>query len=156
MSAGESLTSLFSALGKSGRHIVILIDEYDCQLCACRSDPESYERFRKEISSLFEIMKGQECVRFLCVTGVTRLKETAVFSDEPEIRDVSYESDLACIAGFTPEETGKYYAEHISFAAALRKGMPGGPVSDEERGRLLQRLSAEYGGFCFGQTADRN
>ena len=155
MSAGESLTSLFSALGKSGRHIVILIDEYDCQLCACRSDPESYERFRKEISSLFEIMKRQECVRFLCVTGVTRLKETAVFSDEPEIRDVSYESDLACIAGFTPEETGKYYAEHISFAAALRKGMPGGPVSDEERGRLLQRLSAEYGGFCFGQTADR-
>ena len=74
------LNSLLSELRKQNKQIVILIDEYDCQLTANINNKELYEKFRTALRNIYGCLKDQAAIKFLAVTGVTRLKDTTIFS----------------------------------------------------------------------------
>lgn len=148
----ELMFDLLKALNELNLKTVILIDEYDTQLTANINNPELYEKFRKEIRNLYGIMKGDPCIRFLGVTGVTRLKDVSVFSAGSDILDVSYASEVAKITGFTREDFKKYYIDYINLAVSLDKGIREEQVTAEQREELLDRLAEEYNGYCFDET----
>ena len=147
--ANECLISLFSALDDSRQQIVILIDEYDCQIAANINEPETYEKFRSLLRDLYGIIKGKDCVHFFCITGVTRLKDMSIFSVGYDISDMSYNSAVSAITGFTREEIRKYYADYIDRVLYFWKGIPEEKVTEENRNELLDRLAEEYNGYCF-------
>lgn len=132
----ELMFDLLKALNELNLKTVILIDEYDTQLTANINNPELYEKFRKEIRNLYGIMKGDPCIRFLGVTGVTRLKDVSVFSAGSDILDVSYASEVAKITGFTREDLKKYYIDYINLAVSLDKGIREEQVTAEQREEL--------------------
>lgn len=149
---GACLISLFRELDKARRSIVILIDEYDAQLAANLDNEEQYILFQKNIRDLYSVLKGKRSIRFLGVTGVTRLKDVSIFSVGSDIVDASYASEVSTITGFTRAEIRQYYADYIDLAVSLEKGIPAEMVTEEQRNALLDRLAAEYDGYCFDET----
>ena len=145
----EVMFDLLKALNEHGIRIVILIDEYDSQLAANINDPELYEKFRIQLRNLYGVMKDDPSIRFLGITGVTRLKDVSIFSAGSDIKDLSYYKPVSAIAGFTREEIRKYYTDYIDLAVSLEKGKPQEQVTESERDELLDRLSEEYDGYCF-------
>ena len=147
----RSAKSLFSSLRLKGVSVVILIDEYDAQLTANINNPDMYERYRISLRELYGVIKGEPCIRFLGVTGVTRLKDVSIFSVGSDILDMSYEADVSTITGFTREEIRTYYMDYLNLAVSTDKGIPQEQVTEEQREKLLDRISEEYNGYCFDE-----
>ena len=145
----RSAKSLFSSLRLKGVSVVILIDEYDAQLTANINNPDMYERYRISLRELYGVIKGEPCIRFLGVTGVTRLKDVSIFSVGSDILDKSYSSPVSTITGFTREEIRKYYIDYIDLAVSLDKGISEEQVTEQQRDELLSKLAVEYDGYCF-------
>ena len=147
-----SLFELLHVLNDHEIMIVILIDEYDAPLRANLNNTELYEKFRAEIHNLSCVMKGDHCIQYLCIAGVTRFMDpTSAFSGT-DVYDESYDSSAAGIAGFTREELVKYFRGSIDCAVSSSKGIPEEDVTDEQREELLDSLSEECGGYCFDET----
>ncbi len=146
----DSLGGLFDALEE--QRIVILIDEYDCQLTANINNPELYNKFQETIRNFYAVIKGKKVIKFLGITGVTRLKDVSIFSVGSDIKDVSYYSDLATLIGFTREEIKKYYIDYINLTASIQNNIALELVTEEQREEVLDRLALEYNGYCFDES----
>lgn len=73
------MSELFDLLEINKVKIVILIDEYDAQLAANINNPELYECFRTAIREFYCVIKDELLIKFIGITGVTRLKDVSVF-----------------------------------------------------------------------------
>ncbi len=146
-----SMMNLLEQARLQDKSIVILIDEYDCQLTANINNPELYNKFQESIKSLYAVIKGQEAIKFLGITGVTRLKDVSIFSVGSDINDATYDHRIATITGFTREEIKKYYIDYINLTAAIQNNISQELVTDAQREEVLDRLALEYNGYCFDQ-----
>ena len=149
--SADCLLSLFDQLEIVGKSIVILIDEYDNQLTANINNPELYKKFQKTIKRFYGIMKGKLCIKFLGITGVTRLKDTEIFSVGSDINDLSYDTTVSTIIGFTKDEIQKYYKDYINLAVSLDKKIPKRQVTKMDKDLFLDKLAEEYDGYCFDE-----
>lgn len=149
----QSIKSLFKTLKKAKKQIkiVILIDEYDAQLSANINNPELYEIFRASLQELYGVFKASTSIRFLGITGVTRLKDVSIFSAGSDIKDLSYDHSISTITGFTREEIRTNYIDHINLAISLSKGILEQQITEEQREELLDQLAEEYDGYCFDE-----
>ena len=143
------LDELFKVLEIENTSIVILIDEYDCQLTANINNKELYEKYQEELKRIYGSIKDVNEIRFLAITGVTRLKDVTIFSVGSDILDVSYAHNVATIAGFTREEIAKYYYDYLNLGVSLEKNKELTQVTNEEREDLLDRMAQEYNGYSF-------
>ena len=90
-----SLQRLFAPLVKNKRHIVILIDEYDTQLTSNINNVELYEKYQNILREIYGVLKGAAAIRFLGITGVTRIKDVALFSNGSDIIDISNHTEYS-------------------------------------------------------------
>ena len=68
-------------LDKSEKQSVIIIDEFDSPIIDSLNDKGKLERIRSEFSSFYSVMKNTGSkVRFLFITGVTKLSNMSIFS----------------------------------------------------------------------------
>lgn len=134
-----AISELFSALDE--RRIVILIDEYDCQLTANINNPELYEKFRTCIREFYAALKGAKQIKFLAVTGVTRLKDVSIFSVGSDINDLSYEYVYSNMIGFTREEIKKFYMDYLKLGVSYENNKSLDSVTDSEIENLLDRMA---------------
>lgn len=146
----QSIQHLLDSLGDS-QEIVIVIDEYDCQLTANINNEELYEEFRKCLRSFFANLKDEEKIRFLIVSGVTRLKDVSIFSVGSDIKDMTYSHLIANLTGFTKEEIKHYYHDYLILAASYLNKVNQNDVTDEMIDEALERLAYEYYGYCFDE-----
>ena len=147
-----ALFELLHVLNDHDFMIVILIDEYDAPLRANLNNPELFEKFRAELYNLSCVLKGDPCIQYLCIAGVTRFRDPTPTFSGTDVHDESYDSSAAGIAGFTREELVKYFRWSIDRAVSSSKGIPEAGVTDEQREELLDSLSEECGGYCFDET----
>lgn len=129
-----------------------MIDEYDRQLCANINNEPLYEKFRQAIQNLCAVMKGKAQIRFLGITGVTRLKDASIFSVGSDIVDISFDSSVASIAGFTKDEIRNYYHDYLLLAASLEKQVAIEKVTDADTEAVLEKMAAEYDGYSFDKS----
>ena len=142
-----AIGELFSALKE--RQIVILIDEYDCQLTANINNPELYEKFRTCIREFYATLKGKKQIKFLAITGVTRLKDVSIFSVGSDIKDLSYRHAYSQMIGFTRDEIKHFYLDYLKLGVAYEQHKEPDKVTDEEIEDLLDRMAEQYDGYCF-------
>ena len=145
----DTLKSLFKAL--VDRRIVILIDEYDAQLTANINNEELYNTFQQSLRDLYGTLKGKKQIKFLGITGVTRLKDVSIFSVGSDILDVSFHSLTASIVGFTREEIVKYYLDYLKLGVSIEHSKPIEEVTNDEREQFLNKIALEYNGYCFDE-----
>lgn len=144
-----ALDNLLEGLKAEDKKVVILIDEYDRQLTANITNSELYDKFREIQRNLYAIMKSNTSIKFLAVTGVTRLKDTAIFSAGSDIKDISNYSEYSQLIGFTREEIKHFYIEYIKLTAAYENSISTEKVNDLMIEALLDKLAYYYDGYCF-------
>ena len=153
--AEDSIDHLLEQLRLEGRQIVILIDEYDCQMTANINNETLYKQFQEKIKSFYANIKDKFAIKFLGITGVTRLKDVSIFSVGSDIRDITNASAYSQMIGFTRDEIKKYYIDYLKLAASYENNCCVDNVTDEQIESLLDRLAKNYDGYCFDEDYEK-
>ena len=147
----DTIYFLLDELRKEKRQIVILIDEYDCQMTANINNETLYKQFQEKIKSFYATIKNKWAIKFLGITGVTRLKDVEIFSIGSDIRDITNASAYSQMIGFTRDEIKKYYIDYLKLASSYENNCSVDNVTDEQIESLLDRLAKNYDGYCFDE-----
>ena len=149
--AEDSIDHLLEQLRLENRQIVILIDEYDCQMTANINNETLYKQFQEKIKSFYANIKDKLAIKFLGITGVTRLKDVAIFSVGSDINDITNDSAYSQMIGFTRDEIKKYYIDYLKLAASCENNCSVDKVTEAQIESLLDRLAKNYDGYCFDE-----
>ena len=70
-----------AAFARTGKPVVILIDEYDKPIVDNLGNEELTEIFRRQLQGFYSVMKAKDaCIKFGFLTGVTKIGKLSVFS----------------------------------------------------------------------------
>lgn len=126
---------------KTGKPVVILVDEYDKPLLQSINNKELQEDFRATLKAFYSVLKTQDrYIRFALLTGVTKFGKVSVFSDLNNLTDISMDEGYDTLCGITEEEMHRYFEESIQKLAERYK------ISYEE---TCARLKKRYDGYHF-------
>ena len=147
----DTIYFLLDELRKEKRQIVILIDEYDCQMTANINNETLYKQFQEKIKSFYANIKDKLAIKFLGITGVTRLKDVAIFSVGSDINDITNDSAYSQMIGFTRDEIKKYYIDYLTLAASYENKCRVEEVTDTQIESMLDMMAQNYDGYCFDE-----
>ena len=125
------LKALIKALASKGR-VVVLIDEYDKPIIDHLHNPEVAAGNRQLLQAFFGVLKNlDEHIKFTFITGISRFSKVSLFSQANHLNDISMDAKYAAMMGYTQEEIGQYFAEHVQAITQERK-QQGQPSTEEE------------------------
>ena len=118
-SPGKYLGNFFKALASARGAFVVLVDEYDVPLQGFFGDRSSLIRVRKLMHDFYIALKNNEkSIRFLMLTGVTKLTKVSVFSGLNHLRDLSMKfPEYATLLGYTPDEIASFFPGRLDALA---------------------------------------
>ena len=133
------------ACEKTGRQVVILVDEYDKPMLQAIGKPELQEAYRATLKGFYGALKSMDgCIRFAFLTGVTKLGKVSVFSDLNNLRDLSMLPQYHGICGITEEELHSNFEKEVSELADAQN------MTVEE---AYATLRENYDGYHFCEEA---
>ena len=105
------------------KQIVVLIDEYDEPVAKFLDDFETLKKVRSDLHDFYEKLKiNSGSIRFLMMTGVTKLTKLSIFSGLNHLTDISTFQQYATLLGYTPDELDGALRENVEDLGA-RNGM---------------------------------
>ena len=126
---------------KTGKQVVVLIDEYDAPLLDVAHEKEKLDELRNTMRNFYSPLKGNESMlRFVFLTGITKFSQLSIFSELNNIKNVSMDEPYAGICGITKEEMLTQMSDDID---ALAEHLE---LSREE---TIQELKDHYDGYHF-------
>ena len=126
---------------KTGKQVVVLIDEYDAPLLDVAHEKEKLDELRNLMRNFYSPLKGNESMlRFVFLTGITKFSQLSIFSELNNITNVSMDEPYAGICGITKEELLTQMSDDID---ALAEHLE---LSREE---TIQELKDHYDGYHF-------
>ena len=133
---------LARAYQKTGKQVVILVDEYDKPLLQTMGvNEELNEQYRNMLKAFYSVMKTcDQYIRFAFLTGVTKFSKISIFSDLNNLRDISMEEDYAGICGITQEELEATFQPEIQVLATRQN------LTYQQ---VLANLKQWYDGYLF-------
>ena len=136
------LDALISAVyRKTGKQVVVLIDEYDAPLLDVAHEKETLDELRYMIRNFYSPLKGNESMlRFVFMTGITKFSPLSIFSELNNITNVSMDEPYAGICGITKEELLTQMSDDIDELAEKLE------LSREE---TIEELKSHYDGYHF-------
>ncbi len=147
----DTIYFLLDELRKEKRQIVILIDEYDCQMTANINNETLYKQFQEKIKSFYATIKNKWPIKFLGITGVTRLKDVEIFSIGSDINDITNDSVYSQMIGFTRDEIKRYYIDYLKLAASCENNCNVDEVTEAQIESMLDMMAQNYDGYCFDE-----
>ncbi len=134
-----------NAYDKTGRQVVVLVDEYDKPMLDVTDDKEMLGDIRRTLKGFYSALKGQEqYIRFAFLTGVTRFSHVSIFSDLNHLKDISLDRKYAEICGVSEVELHKYFDESINTLAK---------ENDLTFQECCDKLKEMYDGYHFHQSS---
>ena len=130
------------AYEKTGKQVVILVDEYDKPLLQTMGVNEALnEQYRNELKAFYSVLKTcDEYIRFAFLTGVTKFSKISIFSDLNNLRDISMEKQYAGLCGITQTELETNFQPDIQVLA---------DEQDLTYQEALAALKQWYDGYLF-------
>ncbi len=103
---GERFAGLVQrAYKKTGRQVVLLIDEYDVPMLQVLLKPAQIEEVRAVMREFYSQIKPcNECLRFVFLTGISTFSQLGMFSELNNLFDITQINDYAAVCGITPQE----------------------------------------------------
>jgi len=133
------------AYEKTGKQVVILIDEYDKPILDALYT-EYEEQNRQELRSFYSPLKDcDQYIRFLFITGITKVSPVNIFSGLNQLNDISLTQKYSSICGISESELEKYFTPEIE-ALAERQEM----TLEETKAKLAQM----YDGYHFTHNVE--
>jgi hypothetical protein len=129
------------AYEKTGRRVVILVDEYDKPVLQTIGNDELQETYRSVLKGFYGALKSMDrCIKFAFLTGVTKFGKVSVFSDLNNLFDISMSKAYVSICGITDKELDTVFVPYIQ-----RLANELGNSYDEVR----EELRVKYDGYHF-------
>ena len=130
-----------TAYEKSGKQVVVLIDEYDAPMLDVAHEKEQLDVLRNIMRNFFSPLKYSEAkLRFVFLTGITKFSQLSIFSELNNITNVSMDTEYAGICGITKEELVTEMHEDIQQMA---------DVLGLSYDKTLEKLKENYDGYHF-------
>lgn len=99
---------------KTGKGVVILIDEYDNPITSHLSDVKLAERNRDYFRNIYQIIKSKsKFIHFVFITGISKFAKMSIFSAISQMKDISLVPKFNDIVGFTEQELKDNLSGHL-------------------------------------------
>lgn len=130
-----------AAKQKTGRNVVVLVDEYDKPMLQAIGNEALQTEFRNALKAFYGVLKSADGdLRFAMLTGVTRFSKVSVFSDLNNLKDISMNRKFHDICGITEEEL------HTTFDTEVEELALANEQTKEE---AYLDLKKRYDGYHF-------
>ena len=134
-----------TAYGKSGKQVVVLIDEYDAPMLDVVHEKEQLDALRNIMRNFFSPLKYSEAkLRFVFLTGITKFSQVSIFSELNNITNVSMDDEYAGICGITTEELLQNMSDDIDMLA---------DALGYSREMIIAKLKEHYDGYHFSKKS---
>ncbi len=112
---GQRLAQLLAHLHhKSGRKVVVLVDEYDKPILDHLLKPELATQMRDILREFYSTLKAEdEHLRFVFLTGVSKFSKAGLFSGLNHLHDITLDPRYATVCGYTETELRQVFADQI-------------------------------------------
>ena len=140
--ANVRLANLISSVySKTGKQVVVLIDEYDAPLLDVVHQDEKLEGLRFLMRNFYSPLKQCEpMLRFVFMTGITKFSQLSIFSELNNINNISMDEEYAGICGITEEELLSEMSADIDMLA---------DKLELTREKTIEMLKYNYDGYHF-------
>ncbi|OKZ22266.1 MAG: AAA family ATPase [Bacteroides finegoldii] len=140
--ANLRLTRLIKcAYEKTGKKVVVLIDEYDAPLLDVVHEKENLGVLRNIMRNFYSPLKACDpYLKYVFLTGITKFSQLSIFSELNNIKNISMDEPYAAICGITEDEMLTQMKEDMERLAAKLN------ISPEE---VLLKLKENYDGYHF-------
>ena len=126
---------------KTGKQVVVLIDEYDAPLLDVVHENEQLPILRQVMRNFYSPLKDCDpYLRFVFLTGITKFSQLSIFSELNNLKNISMLPDFAAICGITVEEMQTQMADYIDVFAETEE------TGHEE---MVEKLKKQYDGYHF-------
>ena len=130
-----------AACSKTGRKVVILIDEYDKPIVNNLGDEALVDYYRRTLQGFYSVLKAKDGqIKFGFLTGVSKIGKLSVFSSLNNLRDISMETEYSGICGISEDDLHKYFEGSVAELALANR------LSIEE---CYNKLKYKYDGYHF-------
>ena len=126
---------------KTGKQVVVLIDEYDAPLLDVVHENEQLPILRQVMRNFYSPLKDCDpYLRFVFLTGITKFSQLSIFSELNNLKNISMLPEFAAICGITVEEMQTQMADYIDVFAKTEE------TGHEE---MVAKLKKQYDGYHF-------
>lgn len=128
---------------KTGRKVVILVDEYDKPLVNNLNKDDNFEHYRAKLASVYSNFKSSaEHIKLVFLTGVSRFSKLSIFSDLNNLNDITFDNEFADICGITEKELLDNFQSGVELFAK---------DNDITYQEAIQTLKMNYDGYRFAK-----
>ena len=132
---------ILTAYNKTGKQVVVLIDEYDAPLLDVVHEDEKLPVLRNVMRNFYSPLKDCEpYLRFVFLTGITKFSQMSIFSELNNITNVSMDDEYAGICGITKKELLTQMSDDVDILAEKL---------GKTREETLTKLREYYDGYHF-------
>ena len=134
-----------AAYTKTGKKVVILIDEYDAPLLDVVHEEETLPVLRNVMRNFYSPLKDCDpYLQFVFLTGITKFSQLSIFSELNNLKNISMRPDYAAVCGITMEEMAIQMSDYVDDFSNARG------FSHDETINLLKR---QYDGYHFSWSS---
>ena len=131
---------------RTGKQVVVLIDEYDAPLLTVLHDPERLEKMRTALQSFYSpIKKLDPYLRFVFITGITKFSQLSIFSQLNNLNNISMLPQYAAMCGITIKELEDNFQEGIGVLAE---------IYHYSHQQVIDKLLYHYDGYHFSEDSE--
>ena len=99
---------------RSGRRVVVLIDEYDKPILDALDAPEVARGNRDYLRGLYAVVKDCDAhIRFSFITGVSKFSKVSLFSGLNNLTDITLDPAYSAICGYTDADLDEVFAPEL-------------------------------------------
>ena len=126
---------------KTGKKVVILIDEYDAPLLDVVHEEKMLPVLRNVMRNFYSPLKASDpYLQFVFLTGITKFSQLSIFSELNNLMNISMDEEYAAVCGITKEEMMTQAYDYIERLANANKW------TNEE---TVRQLAQQYDGYHF-------
>ena len=134
------------AYQKTGKQVVVLVDEYDSPLLDTNSEPALQKELRNIVRDFFSpLKKNGQYLRFLLLTGISKFSQLSIFSELNNLQNISMRDDFSAICGITEREL------HTALQLDIQRMADANNETYEE---ACEHLKKQYDGYHFSKNCE--
>ena len=132
---------IFNVYEKTGKKVVVLIDEYDAPLLDVAHEEETLPVLRNVMRNFYSPLKDSDpYLHFLFLTGITKFSQLSIFSELNNLKNISMMPEFAAICGISKTEVEDQMADYLDDFAAHNQ---------LTRQETMDALKRQYDGYHF-------